>query len=166
MIDTIPLAEVEVVKDMSSLDEEVDRTKFANALMIATSPEGHNSGRTYYLQASSEEHCKRLVRDFASLASDAVRRAEANTRFAESQYFVRNVFQSNPFQLVSACLILGVRVRPACRHGHAATTRVQKSHTFHLHLNPPPPQTTQLHHMPESSKPIANREGVGCVRCT
>jgi hypothetical protein len=120
MIDTIPLAEVEIVKEMSSLDEEVDRTKFANALMIATSPEGHNSGRTYYLQATSEEHCKRLVHDLTRLASDALRKAEANTRFAESQYLVRNVFQSNLFQLVSACLILGVSKHHDRTRGHVA----------------------------------------------
>jgi hypothetical protein len=112
MIDFIPLHEVELVRDMSSLHDEVDQTKFANALIISTSPDGHNSGRMYYLQAKSEELRNKLVFDLTKMASEARRRAEAKTRCAESQYLVRRVFQSNLFQLISALLIVAVSVLP------------------------------------------------------
>jgi hypothetical protein len=108
LIDTVPLAEVESIRDMHSIDEDVDSAKFLNALMITTIPEGYNSGRTYYLQASSEEHCKRLVTEWLRLATRARFAAEANTKCAESQYVFRKIFDSNSFQLISACLIIAV----------------------------------------------------------
>ena len=108
LIDTIPLAEVEFIRDMHSIDEEIDKAKFLNALMITTIPEVHNSGRTYYLQASSDEHCKRIVSDWIKLASKARLNAEANTKCAESQQFFRKIFDSSIFQLVSASLIIAV----------------------------------------------------------
>ena len=40
LIDSIPLAEVEIVRDMHSINEEIDKAKFLNALMITTIAEG------------------------------------------------------------------------------------------------------------------------------
>ena len=110
MIDHIPLAEIESVRAMDALEgQDIDRNKFSNALMITTIPQGHNSGRTYYLQAESAPLCTELVAQLAKVSRSARKRAEAKTQFAKSQFKVREIFESPPFQLVSALLIISVR---------------------------------------------------------
>ena len=52
LIDTIPLAEVEVVRDMHSMDEEIDKAKFLHAFMVTTIPEGYNSGEPLFFRRS------------------------------------------------------------------------------------------------------------------
>ena len=80
--------------------------------MINTIAEGHNSGRTYYLQASSKEHCLQLVKFIQSLSKRARERAEARTRFAKLQLRLRKVFDSHFFQSTSATLIIAVSIFP------------------------------------------------------
>ena len=84
---------------------------FSNALMINTVPEGHNSGRNYYLQASSTEECLTMVKMIKSLAKRARERAAAQTRFAKVQLKARKTFSSRWFQTSSATLIIAVRCR-------------------------------------------------------
>ena len=109
MIDQIPLSEVESVRAMDAFDDQdFDRAKFANAVMITTIPNGHNSGRTYYLQADTSTKCNDLVTHLIKVTRSARKRAEAKTQFAKSQFKVREIFNSAPFQLLSASLIISV----------------------------------------------------------
>ena len=57
--------------------------------MINTINEGHNSGRSYYLQASSKEQSNELVKLLKHHAVRAKERANARTRFARVQLVVR-----------------------------------------------------------------------------
>ena len=107
MIDQIPLEQVESVKSMDSFDDQdIDKAKFLNALMITTSPDGHNSGRTYYLQARSDLLCAQLVSQLSTTAKSARKREEAKTAFKKSQLQVRRAYESSAFQLLSAALII------------------------------------------------------------
>jgi hypothetical protein len=79
---------------------------FLNAFMITTIEGGHNSGRIYYLQASSKDQCNELVKSLKTLAKRASERANAQTRFAKVQLMVRKAFNSYWFQTTSAGLII------------------------------------------------------------
>ena len=81
---------------------------FLNAFMINTIAEGYNSGRTYYLQASSKDQCLELVKSIKTFSKRARERAEAQTKFAKVQLRVRKVFDSQWFQATSASLIIAV----------------------------------------------------------
>lgn len=114
IIDKIPLAEVDSVRDMQNTDSEEgnsDKSQFHSALMIKTVPHGHNSGRTYYFQAGSGEECIKLVRDITLWSKTARKREEAISRFKRSQRKVRKMFDSPHFQTLSAMLIIGVSLR-------------------------------------------------------
>ena len=74
--------------------------------MINTIAEGHNSGRTYYLQASSKGNCTEMVRLLKALSKKERERAAAQTRFAKVQLRARKLFSSYWFQLSSATLIV------------------------------------------------------------
>ena len=122
----IPLAEVENVRDMqSSEDNDMQKASlcadkvvkisyfqknqdFSNAIMINTVPEGHNSGRTYYFQASSKQECLNLVISLKKLSERERERVAAQTRFAKLQLRARKVFSSQWFQSGSATLIMAV----------------------------------------------------------
>ena len=85
-----------------------------NAFMVNTIAEGHNSGRTYYLQASSKEHCIELVKSLKTLAKRAREKAEAQTRLARLQLRIRKVFNAPWFQTTSAILIIAVGSTQPC----------------------------------------------------
>ena len=108
MIDCIPLKEAEGVQEMSKFKSSVDKAKFLNAFMITTSSEGSNEGRTYYLQAESEEECSRLATTLSEMAARALKRAQTESQFRKVQFVAKNVYTSNYFQLSSAILILAV----------------------------------------------------------
>ena len=69
-IDFIPLAEVDYVKEMSDVGEfrrassaEMCRDEDeGHTLQIATSKEGHNAGRLYYLQTETHAEMEQLKR--------------------------------------------------------------------------------------------------------
>jgi hypothetical protein len=81
---------------------------FKNAFEVQTIENGYNSGRTYYLKAPSEEAgdslCEELTRN-AKRAKDA---ADASTRFQKAQNAVLAFYDSTPFQMCVAFLILAV----------------------------------------------------------
>ena len=109
VVDKIPLSEVETVRDMLNSEEQnVDKGKFSNSLLISTTLDGHNSGRTYYLQAKSKNECCEIVTAVSNMAKKARERAEANSRFAVTQLFVRKFYESKAFQYFAAVLILAV----------------------------------------------------------
>jgi hypothetical protein len=103
---------MESIRDMLGDDNanlEKKSGTHLNSLIITTVPGGHNSGRTYYLQAPTPELHEKVARLLISNRNEAKIRAEFNTRFAKSQYWVKQVFSSRIFQNLSALLIILVR---------------------------------------------------------
>ncbi len=112
LLDAIPFVDIESIRDMLGDDNanlEKKSGTFLNSLIITTVPGGHNSGRTYYLQASSPELHAEVAQILIRNRKEARKRAEFNTRFAKSQYWVRKIFNSRIFQNLSALLIILVR---------------------------------------------------------
>ncbi len=118
LLDAIPLADVDSVREMLAMDDaqlEKENGNYLNAFMITTVPDGHNSGRTYYIQTSTSEAYTMLTRRLQANAKQAHKLAEFNTRFSKSQYRLRKIFQSAPFQFLSALLIVVVSLgMPRC----------------------------------------------------
>jgi hypothetical protein len=122
MIDNIPLAEIEDIRIMETDDEELEyinnrpcddaTTKSENlehhSLVLKTAPGGHNRGRNYYLRAHSVETCQKLVNSIKQAALSAKIREEAHSRFAKTQFALRQIYFSSPFQYTSASLIAAV----------------------------------------------------------
>ncbi len=78
-------------------------------MQIITVEEGFNSGRTYYLQASSEDECKDMTEVLKRMAKVARKRAEAKSKFRKIQEKVLKFYDSTPFQCGVAFLIIAVR---------------------------------------------------------
>ncbi len=113
LLDAIPFEDVETVHEMLGNDEpNIDNKKgnHLNAFMVTTIDGGHNSGRTYYFQATSAESYAELTRHLLSNAKEAKKRAQFKTRFAKSQYRMQKLFNSLIFQNFSALLIVVVSV--------------------------------------------------------
>ena len=109
LLDAIPFAEMESVREMLGDDNTnlgQNNGKCLNAFIIKTVAEGHNCGRTYYLQAASPENYAELTQHISRNRKEAWKRAEFNTRFAQSQYWVRKIFKSRVFQNIAALLIV------------------------------------------------------------
>ena len=98
--------------DSDNLDK--NGGKFLNAFIITTVPEGHNCGRKYYLQAASPDMYAEATQHLGRNKKEARKRAEFNTRFAKSQYWVRKIFNSRPFQNFAAFLITMVSLKIFC----------------------------------------------------
>ena len=107
-MDEIPLKEVDLVQDMSKYNVGVDAASFASAIVITTSHEGRNAGRTYYLQAESREDCTILVARLTRLSKAAAQRAKATSLLGKIRVISRIVYESPYFQGSSALLILAV----------------------------------------------------------
>lgn len=108
ILDQIFLKEVELCQDMSKFNVGVDGAKFAEAILIKTSLFGHNSGRTYYLQAVSKEDCTLLESQICRLARAAKRRERSVSTLSMIRLLARDVFESRNFQGFTAFLILAV----------------------------------------------------------
>jgi hypothetical protein len=128
IVDCIPLFEVLLIKQLGvdgGLESTLQRSKGSitnsqlscdlldRALRIDTSPDGYNSGRTYYLQLESDEECTRLATKMTAYVKDAIRRFEAKTGLERSQARARALFNSTMFQCSAAFFIITVRLLPA-----------------------------------------------------
>ena len=87
VVDAIPMCEIDFICAAQSADDscqdehpkksdnkkEADpqRQKFRNSFQVRTLVEGYNSGRAYYLKASSEQECADLTNKLSSLALSA-----------------------------------------------------------------------------------------------
>ena len=109
VIDQIPLAEIQLVREMNIVDEDDKEAKQSCDLMIETNPEGYNSGRTYYLQANSRASCQETVRILSKYCTAANEKAHARTVLAQAQRKVDRVYQSALIQGFFAVLIIAVR---------------------------------------------------------
>eukprot|EP00291_Cryptomonas_curvata_P012215 CAMPEP_0172202658 /NCGR_PEP_ID=MMETSP1050-20130122/30796_1 /TAXON_ID=233186 /ORGANISM="Cryptomonas curvata, Strain CCAP979/52" /LENGTH=244 /DNA_ID=CAMNT_0012880677 /DNA_START=80 /DNA_END=810 /DNA_ORIENTATION=- len=75
-------------------------------IQIKTIPEGFNSGRTYHLQADSEEQGSAIASQLEKISKDVKHHAEAKSRFQKSQEKVKAIYCSLPFQTTIAILII------------------------------------------------------------
>jgi hypothetical protein len=109
-MDMIPLTEIKMIREMD-VDED-SKSKDPNAFMIETSPEGYNSGRTYYIQAESSSSCRAISSKFSQSSAIAQERANARTAFEQAQRRVGKVYSANWFQNSVALLIIAVPPPP------------------------------------------------------
>jgi hypothetical protein len=82
--------------------------RVATMLKLSTKERGYNSGRNYFLQASSQHESDALFRELSKLAKVARRKAEGRTRFQNSQEAVRRILDSRPFTTVTGLLLVTV----------------------------------------------------------
>ena len=112
-IDEIRMVDISIIRIMETkTDEYADEKnseKQSESFVIETKHDGHNKGRVYYLKADNHATCVAAVKAIRRLAKYAQFRANANSRLSRSQYFVRKVFRSTPFQYASASVTILVR---------------------------------------------------------
>jgi hypothetical protein len=78
----------------------------AFSFQIRTLTDGFNSGRTYYLHSNSAKECEEIVRNLRNLVDLARKRAENDSKFRESQKWMRSIYDSYVFQFCSSTLII------------------------------------------------------------
>ena len=111
----------DLMKDYSKSQRELDAStvrKIENdssgsldrLVQIKTVPEGFNSGRTYFLQANSEEQSHKLVERLQKNVNDAMQRAAVKSRFQTSQEKVKKIYCSLFFQGMITFLIISVNL--------------------------------------------------------
>jgi hypothetical protein len=83
---------------------------FANSFQIRTNQDGHNSGRKYVIQATSNEILSLLMNGISNYSKAAVLRADERSTWMRMQDRVRRMYSSAPFQGVATFLILAVRI--------------------------------------------------------
>jgi hypothetical protein len=134
VIDAIPLFEIDYICSAQSGDQAVQdvfnpsqkrfendkkadsqNETFKNSFQIRTLMDGYNSGRAYYLKASSEEECAEIVEKLAKSARAAKKSREAKTRFEQSQERVRTIYRSDLCQGFTATMIVAVLPRRSQR---------------------------------------------------
>jgi hypothetical protein len=120
IIDFIPLAEIHSVDDLDGVTAETPTEDSANlagiasletvastesAFQIRTLRQGYNRGRKYCLQAKSDHQCEELIALISGLSKAAIRRREIKSVYQRVQERVKEVYDSTPFQLISASFI-------------------------------------------------------------
>ena len=95
---------------ISSWNQQDGFRKFVNAFQIKTIPNGFTSGRTYALKAYTSSQFGAIVSDLERLSAEARAEAEAKSNFRRSQDRVRSIYNSTPFQILVAMLIVLVRI--------------------------------------------------------
>ena len=129
VVDSIPLAEILQIKKMGanttnespyhskslSLSHEASfkllNHHFVRSIRLDTSPEGFNSGRTYYLQANTDDELELLIQKLSASVKDAIKRFEARSLLERSQKRARAIYNSRAFQYTAATFVLVVRGR-------------------------------------------------------
>jgi hypothetical protein len=80
------------------------------SFQIRTLVNGFNSGRTYHLHSNSVDECDEVVGNLRMLVEIAVKRAYKESKFRESQKWLRTIYESNIFQFFSSFLIVLVKL--------------------------------------------------------
>ena len=112
LLDAIPLAEVVGIQSMNSMEQKCEyhfEVDSSNAFQIRTDKDGHNSGRKYFLQASSGEELEVVLNELEFLAKVALGKAEVRSKWSKLQERVGLVYNSSRFQGMAAFLIVSVR---------------------------------------------------------
>ena len=111
-VDRIPLDGVDYVKSGddvgAKMDMELDASMQQYILQVATNPEGHNSGRSYYMRTGSKDVYDEIFPLLTKFSKTARERAQASTHFRRAQLRVRNVYQHIICQSIFALIIIGV----------------------------------------------------------
>ncbi len=109
-IDHIPFAEIIYIKEMIDASSTEYATKssmiFSHVMQIATSDDGYNSGRIYYLSAGSKETLAEFISDLTKKPEVCRLQAKARTSFQKIQLRVRNHYESHKFQGLMALFIV------------------------------------------------------------
>ena len=108
VIDQIPLSEIKVVREMI-VEEDTSKVETKDMeLMIETSPDGYNSGRTYYLQAETKVSRQEFINKISQYSASAYEKTHAQSAWSRTQRRVLKVYQSSAFQKFVAFLIVSV----------------------------------------------------------
>ena len=111
-IDQIPLSEIEYVKSNHELgatnDVELDLSHEHFTLQVATDPEGHNSGRSYYMRTTKKEIYDDFLPLLTKYTKTARKRAQASTVLQKAQRRVRKIYGHIICQSAFALIIIGV----------------------------------------------------------
>jgi hypothetical protein len=129
VFDSIPLAEIASIQQInettrseaSNLNSsqqqprqspvksaDSSQTRFQHALQLKTISDGFNSGRTYNLQAASDEQCRVVCESLTRLARRAREDAATISSIRRAQARVAAVYESTLFQSGVALLIIAV----------------------------------------------------------
>ena len=87
----------------------INQYRFFNGFQIATIKEGHNFGRSYHMQAESNDECNKIASIISKWSLKAEKAARNASRFQKSQKKLLIFYNSVIFQAVSSVLILAVR---------------------------------------------------------
>lgn len=97
----------EMVDDLNAVFSQYEAL-----LQVKTTPEGFNSGRTYYIHADSEHHRDQVVQELTNAATKSLAKKLAASRFRSSQKVVRTLYESIQCQIIVGVLILTVSTLP------------------------------------------------------
>lgn len=118
-IDYIPLSDVDYVCEMKDTgdtnllgDLSEEGSESLPTLQIATTREGHNSGRAYYVQTDTFENLAELEALLQRNVNAAKQREEARNLFRLWQLRVRKVYEANLMQALIALIITAVSAAP------------------------------------------------------
>ena len=112
-IDRIPLYEVEYVKsndEIGAMDIELETTHEHFCLQVATDPQGHNSGRSYYLRTWSKEVHEEIFPLLNQLVKNARKRSGGSSAFQRAQRKIRKLYGHFICQSIFAFIIVGVSI--------------------------------------------------------
>jgi hypothetical protein len=115
-IDYIPLSDVDYVCEMkdsgesSSLNMSQEGESSLPTLQIATTRDGHNSGRAYYIQTETHEGLADLEAVIQRTVKAAKQREEARNLFRLWQNRVLKVYQAGLMQAFIALTIIAVGI--------------------------------------------------------
>ena len=120
IVDFIPFADVFSVDDLDGVTADSEPSESQSlahiasletvastlsAFQIRTFRGGYNCGRKYCLQAASDHQCDHLIETLTKLARAARRKLDTRTSLQRARDYARSLYDSTPFQLLSAALI-------------------------------------------------------------
>jgi hypothetical protein len=92
-------------------------SQYEALLQVKTTPDGFNSGRTYYIHADSEHHREQVVTELTKAANKSLAKKLAVSRFRSTQKAVRTLYESVQCQILVGVLILTVSTLPQSECG-------------------------------------------------
>ena len=111
-IDRVPLTDIDYIKASDELgaksDSDADSLQKNFVLQVATNPEGHNSGRSYYLRTWSKEVHDDIFPLLDQLVKYARKRSDGSSQFERAQHKVRQIYGHYICQCIFALIIVGV----------------------------------------------------------
>ena len=150
-IDRIPLYEVEYVKsndEIGAMDIELETTHEHFCLQVATDPQGHNSGRSYYMRTTAKETYDEFFPVLIKFSKAARKRAQASTTIQKIQRRIRKIYGHVICQSIFALIIVGVSSTRTCAYLSACPQKMLIPLNAELHLHHPRVAVRQRAHQP------------------